>query len=133
VTNADDVLKKLFIDETDTLKELEKLVDSASKVFRIERPSGRVVFRDFKNLTDKQRIAAYLSAKYFATKSQIITNYDFGIGDIAKELGRPATSLSGPIRQLVDEGFVESLPDKKYSIVYHRLTEVFETILSLTK
>ena len=119
--------------KTARIQELEKLVEAASKFFRIERPSGRVVFRDFKKLTDKQRIAALLSAKYFAAKSQIITDQTLRIREIAKELGRPATTLSGPLRQLIKEGFVEPLPEKKYSIVHHRLTELFERVLAVPK
>jgi len=115
MANANELLKKLIIDESDTLQELEKLVEAASKFFRIERPSGRVVFRDFKKLTDKQRIAALLSAKYFAAKSQIITDQTLRI------------------REIIKEGFVEPLPEKKYSIVHHRLTELFERVLAVPK
>src|SRR3972149_2596065 len=131
--DSSDILNKLFIDEAETLKDLEQLVDSASKVFRIERPSGKVIFRDFRRLTDKQRIGALLSGKYFAAKSHVIAEHTLGIAEIAKELGRPVNSLSGPIRQLIKEGFVEGLPDKKYSIVHHRLKDLLGSVLASTK
>jgi hypothetical protein len=47
MSDPKDVFSKLVVDEKETLKELERLVDAATKIFRIERPSGQVVFQDF--------------------------------------------------------------------------------------
>lgn len=132
MNNTRENLQKLFIEEVDILKD-EKLVDSASKVFLIERSSGKIIFRDFKHLTDKQRIAVLLAGKYFAAKSGTIESHTTSIGNMANELGRPSTSLSGPLRQLVNEGLVEALKDRTYSIVPHRVSEILEGILSSTK
>jgi DNA-binding MarR family transcriptional regulator len=126
MSDPKDVFSKLVVDEKETLKELERLVDAATKIFRIERPSGQVVFQDFGGLTDKQRILAILVAKYFASKMQIIEDPALSISEIARELGRPMTALSGDIRDIVKKGFVEYLPGRKYRIAYHRLTEIFE-------
>jgi hypothetical protein len=133
MSNSIDVFKKLIIDEADAVKEDEKLVNSASSIFQIENPSGRIKFKNFGNLTDKQRIAAFLVAKFVAAKTKIIISDSFGIAEIAKELGRPVTNLSGPIRDLIKQGFVDPLPDKKYRIMHHRISEVFETIFATIK
>jgi predicted transcriptional regulator len=57
---------------------------------------------------------------------QIIEDPALSISEIARELGRPMTALSGDIRDIVKKGFVEYLPGRKYRIAYHRLTEIFE-------
>ena len=127
--DSKDVFSKLVVDEKETTKELEKLVDTAAKVFRIEKPSGRVIFQNFGDLTDKQRISAILVARYFAEKMQILDSATMSISEIAKELGRPMTALSGPIRDLIKLGFVENLQGKRYRAAYHRLSEIFERVL----
>ena len=130
MADSKDVFSKLIVEEKETTKELEKLVDQAIKIFRIEKPSGRIIFQEFGKLKDKQRICAILVAKYFATKMKIIDASTLSISEIAKELGRPMTTLSGPIRELVKQGYVEALPGRKYTVAYHRLAEIFETVLS---
>lgn len=130
MSEENEILKKLIVDERDITKEMEKLVEEASKHFRIERPSGRVIFQNFGALNDKQRISVVLMGKYFAHRLNMIENPSLSISEIAKELGRPMTALSGNIRELVTKGFVEYLPGKKYRIAYHRLKEIFDDVLS---
>lgn len=125
-----DILEKLVVDEKDISKELEKLVEEASKYFKIERPSGRIIFQDFGSLTDKQRIAIVLIGKYFASRMKMIENPSLSISEMAKELGRPMTTLSGAMKELVTKGYVEYLPGKKYRIEYHRIEDVFGDILN---
>jgi DNA-binding transcriptional ArsR family regulator len=120
------VFSKLVIDEKETVKELEKLVEIATKIFRIEKPSGRIIFTSFGKLTDRQRILSVLVGKYFASKIGIIENSSLSISEIASELGRPMTTLSKPLGELTKQGFVESLPGRKYTVAYHRLSEIFE-------
>lgn len=127
-----EILKKLVVEEKDVTKEMEKLVDEATKILRIERPSGRIIFQNFGGLTDKQRILIILMGKYFANRLNLIENASLGVSEMAKELGRPRTALSGPIKDLVKQGFIEYLPGRKYKIAYHRIKEIFDKIL-LTK
>lgn len=129
MTEENEILRKLVVEEEDVIKELEKLVEEASKYFLIEKPSGKIIFKDFGTLTNKQRIAIVLLGKYFAKKLKLIENDSLGISEIAKELGSPRTSLSGPIKELVKEGYVEYLPGRKYRIAYHRIKELFDKIL----
>jgi len=124
-----EILKRLVVEEKDVTKEMEKLVDEASKHFRVEKPSGRIIFQDFGLLSDKQRIAIVLIGKYFAHKLKMIENPSLSISQIATELGRPMTALSGNIKELVTRGYIEYLPGKKYRIAYHRIKEIFNDIL----
>jgi len=129
MSGGNEVLKKLIVDEKDTIKEMEKLVGQASKYFRIEKPSGRIIFQNFGALTDQQRICIILVGKYFANNLGFIKDCTLSISDIAKELGRPMTTLSKYMRSLASRGFIERLPGRKYRIAYHRISEIFENIL----
>jgi hypothetical protein len=124
-----EILEKLVVEEKDLTKELATVVGRASEIFRIERPSGKIVFKDFTGLSDKQRILAVLVGKYFARRLGIIEEPAMGISEIARELGRPVTALSGPIGDSVKGGLVERLSDRKYRIAYHRIGYILEKVL----
>ena len=129
MVEENEVLKKLIIEEKDTIKEMEKLVEEAAKFFKVEKPSGRIIFQNFGALTDQQRISVILLGKFFANKLGIIDNSMLSISEIAKELGRPMTTLSGYMKGLTDKGLIEKLPGRKYRVAYHRINEILETIL----
>ena len=126
-----EILSKLVVQEKDAAKDLERLVEEASKHFRIENPSGKVMFVDYAKLSDRQRIAALLTGTYFAYKLGLKGTFDLKIGDIAQEVGRPVTALSGPIKELVKRGYVDySATDKKYRAAYHRVNDIVSGVLS---
>jgi hypothetical protein len=127
------VLEKLVVDEQEIKIELGKLVEKTITIFRIEKPSGRILFKNFSSLSDPQRISALLIGKYFASRMidlGISCSESLNVSNIAKELGRPVTAMSGPIQILLKKGFVEKLEDKTYRISYNRLNEVVNSILN---
>ena len=127
------VLSKLLVDETDIMANLGEQVDKVIKVFRIENPSGRIIFENFNELSDPKRIAAVLLGKYFGHRLELIQEDSLGISEIANELGRPVTALSGPIAGLVEEGLVTRLPIRKYRVVYHRIPAIIDLLTERRK
>ncbi len=128
-----EILKRLVVEEKDTVKELGKLVEMAAEFFKIEKPTGRIIFQNFGTLSDQKRISIVLLGKYFAGKLGMLEKTDLGISEIAKEIGRPMTALSGPLKDLTDKGLVEKLPTRTYRIAYHRLPEIFDKVLKSKK
>ncbi|MFZ0184384.1 MAG: hypothetical protein WAL88_06065 [Nitrosotalea sp.] len=126
MTNEEEILKKLLVDEKDILKDLENLVEKAKEIFVIEKSSGKIIFKNFNKLNDSQKVCALLAGKYFAKKSNIIKDYSLTVSEIGKEIGRPATALSGPLKQLLVKNYVQKMQDKKYEISYHRLQEILD-------
>ena len=133
MTDEKEILKKLLVDEADIIKDLAKLVEKARTVFVIEKQTGKVIFKDFGKLSDPQRICALLLGRYFAVKIDIFNDSSLGVSEIAKELGRPITALSGPLKILLTKGFVEKLTNRKYIITYHRIQDVFDTYFNEKK
>lgn len=129
-----EILHKLVVEEKDVMKEIEQMVEKASNYFKIEKPGGKIIFKDFGGLNDKQRIIILLLGKYFAAKLKIIGDPSMSISTVAKELGRPVTTLSGNMKDLVTKGYAEYIPNgKKYRVSYHRIHEIFETLLDKRK
>ena len=126
MTNEKEILKKLLVDEEGILKDLGEFVDKVKNIFVIERSTGKVFFKNFGKLTDPQRIAALLVGRYFAEKLDIINDDSMGVSEIADALGRPKTSLSGPLKDLSTKGYVEKMGNRKYRIAYNRIQNIFE-------
>ncbi|MEM3172915.1 MAG: helix-turn-helix domain-containing protein [Candidatus Nitrosotenuis sp.] len=126
MTDEQEILKKLLVEEKDVIRDLASLVEKAKEVFVIEKPSGRVIFKEFGKLSDPQRICALLIGRYFAVKLGLLEDSSLGVSEIADELGRPKTALSGPLKDLGTKGFVEKLTNRKYVIAYHRIKDIFD-------
>jgi hypothetical protein len=123
------VLRKLVVDEREVIKGLADLVERAKSVFSIASPGGKIIFQDFGSLSDERRILVLLLGKYFALRLGFVETADLGISEIAEELGRPKTALSGDVGTLMKDGFVEKLPDRTYRIAYNRIRDIFNKIL----
>lgn len=128
-----EILEKLLVDEGEVIKDLARSVDTAKDIFVIEKQSGRIIFKDFGKLSDPQRICALLIGKYFAARLGIITENSLGVSDIAKELGRPKTALSGPLKELLKKGFVEKLPNRKNIVAFHRINDIIKEYFGVKK
>ena len=127
MTSEKEILKKLLVDEEDILKDLSELVGKAKNIFVIERSTGKIFFKNFGKLTDPQRITALLVGRYFAEKLDIIDDDSMGVSEIAGALGRPKTSLSGPLKDLSTKGYVEKMDNKKYRIAHNRIQDIVKT------
>lgn len=127
MSDEKEILKKLLVDEKDVVKALVSTVDKAKDVFVIEKSSGKVIFKDFGNLTDHQRVCALLIGRYFALKLNLLDDSALGTSEIADELGRSKKSISGRIAELSGKGFIERLSNRKYIIARHRIQEIFDT------
>ena len=119
-------MSELLVSETDIVKDLARLVSKAKDVFTIEKSTGKIFFKNFGKLNDRQRISALLIGRYFAVKLDIIEDSSLGVSEIAELLGRPKITLSGPLKDLLVEGYIEKLSNRKYRIAYNRIKEVFE-------
>jgi DNA-binding transcriptional ArsR family regulator len=124
------IFDKLLVDEGTMLEKLASQVDQASEIFAIEKPSGKIFFKNFGDLSDPQRIVALLVGKYFGGKAGLDVMNALSVSEIAHELGRPKTALSGPLKDLLSKGLIEKLPDRRYRVAYNRLDEIFSEVLS---
>jgi len=130
--NGKEALEKLVVDKNEMKKNLDQLVDKALKIFRIKKEDGRIIFQNFAALKDSEKICTVLVGKYFASELNLISDNSLSISQIAKEIGKPITSLSKPIKELVKSGLIEWLPTRKYRISYHRIDEILDNLVAAT-
>ena len=127
------VLSKLLVDESAVIANLAEQVEKVTKVFRIENPSGRIIFESNLDLSDRKRVVALLLEKYFSHRLGLIQDDSLGVSEIADELGKPVTSMSGLVGGLMQDGFVIRLPIRKYRVVYHRIPSIIDLLTEKKK
>jgi len=126
-----EALKKLLISKEETTRKIQEMVSKAEKIFKIEKETGRIVFNDYSILTDLQKVGALLCEKYFAKQVGIKVADALGVTEIAKELHRPATALSGPLGELEKKrGWVEKDPHRKYKVVYYHIDDILDECIN---
>lgn len=123
-------MEKLVIDKDEIRKSFDKYVEKSLNIFRIQKENGKIIFKNFGALNDELRICTILIGKYFAKELNLIKDDSLNISELAKEIGKPMSSLSGDIDPLLKKGFIEKLPTRRYRIVYHRIDEILDSLVA---
>ena len=126
MTDERKIMESLLVDEHTLLEDLKEVVNRAKNIFRIESHTGRIVFMNFGELNNSQRILVLLTGRHFAVKFGLIEDSSFGSSEIAKNLGIPKTNLSVPIKNLCAEKYIERLSNRKYRINHNRVNDIFD-------
>ena len=124
----EDILRELLLKEEDVLKKMKDLVGKSKKFFMIEQTTGNVVFSSGQNLSIKDKINLLLVGRYFAAKLRVLSKEPLTVTEMAKLLGKPKTTLSKPLGQLISEGKIGKNANSEYSVVYHRIEEILNSI-----
>lgn len=123
MTDEKKILRDLVVGEEDVMKNLVELVKRTKNVILIEDRTGKIIFKNFSNLKNHEKICALLIGKYFAKKLEFVQDDCMSIAEIADELKIPQTTLSAPLKKVIDKGYVMK-DDAKYYVNYHRIEEM---------
>lgn len=130
-TNLDkkEIISKLFIKEEDELQTLNELVLVLAKFIAVDPKSKKVIYKRM-DLANPDRIALYLCAMYFLKQDGVIESETVNLEELSKSLAVPKTTMSAPIKRLIDESIIERTEQGVYKIPYYRIKTLVE---SLTK
>ena len=100
-----ELLQQMLIDDEGLL---EKVVERAQRVFKIDR-NGNIIFLVSRSkLSQRQEIALALLGRHFATELGIIDSDVMTAGEIANVVEPDKTSVSARLNELKREQVVES-------------------------
>src|SRR5437660_3665743 len=120
------ILSSLLTDESETLN---RLVQKAQLVFKINKKTGEVLLLPPRSkLTDKQLIVVHLLGKYFASKLELSPNDSLSFDELRKLTSLEESSISARVSELRKEGLAETGERGVYRINYQSL-ESFGSIL----
>ncbi len=120
------ILSSLLTDESETLN---RLVQKAQLVFKINKKTGEVLLLPPRSkLTDKQLIVVHLLGKYFASKLELSSTDSLSFDELRKLTSLEESSISARMSELRKEGLAETGERGVYRINYQSL-ESFGSVL----
>ena len=123
----EDPFEKLFVDEKTSTEQLNAKIEAASKIFSIERETGKIIFKDFEALSDSQRVLVVLLARYIAKKHGMNVSDTLGPTEIGAQISKPRTSISFPANKLKSMGLIESVNGAS-RVNIHRIDSIVDYI-----
>ena len=123
-----EILKELFLSKEDTLQELRAIVDLSKKYFRTDKETGRMIFNNDITVGNKEKICLLLISKYLAKEGGVIKSSSMKLRDICNELKIIKTTLSNPLKILIDKGIIEKNENKEYYVPYYKIKSFFESL-----
>jgi CRP-like cAMP-binding protein len=126
------ILKEIITSEEATLLALKRLVESAKLFLKVEEKTGRVIISPNFKFTNADKIFLILLGKYFAKHYEILKDFTVTLSDISMEIGIKRTTLSAPLKRLVDDDVVSRPRENTYRInpykaehLLHRMNEKY--------
>lgn len=119
-----DILSKIFVREEDTLRELEEIVDKSTKHFRINPHSDRPILFEEHIIQIPYKILLLLIGLYLMKHEGARENDSINISQMEKVLGIKKTSLSKPLGNFVQRGYVKKDSLGNYSIEHYQIKKI---------
>ena len=132
MSNEKEILKNMLVDESNIIQNLANIVQKAKDIFVLEQSSGKVIFKNYSNLTNPQKISCILIGKYFAKRLELVDDHTITVSEISKDLDIPKTTLSSPLKSLRNSGDI--LYEKsRYRINPHKIEEIVNSFFKPKK
>ncbi len=117
------ILQGLLITEEESLERLNEIVGLAKKLFKIDAKSGELIIQ-LQELTILERICIYLIGNYYSVELGITEEEGISLSDLASACGTKASSLTRPIAELKQSGYVAQFENKRYYIRHFMIEQV---------
>ncbi len=123
-----EILKKIFIKEEDTLRDLDLIVEESSKHLKIDMSSEKKVLLEKHIIKISDKIKLMLIGLYLLNKNDGSFPSSINLANLSKSLAVKNTSLSKPLGILINEGYVKKENSGDYSIEHHKIKEILENL-----
>lgn len=125
-----EILKPIISKQEDILARLEIQVQLAHPFFVVEEDTGRVDLSKSENfpLVNSEKLFLVFLGKYFARHYDILEDDVIGMKDLSDDLGIPATTLSKPLSELVENHSVEKRGRNRYQINPHKIEVILRKL-----
>jgi hypothetical protein len=123
-----EILKDLILREEDVLAQLQRIATLAKPFLRIEGSTGRVVLSDDFQFANSEKVFLFLLGKYLAFHSGIINETTVTMSDISDGVGVVMTTLSAPIKRLIDDHTVERPEKDTYRVNPHKIESTLQNM-----
>jgi len=130
VALAQDKLRELFWNKDEFLSEI---VPKLKQLIRIDEKGNPHFLVRYGKLTDRQKIALHLTARYIAHEAKKVDSPDLAISELRLRTGIKSSVVGARLKEMFDAGLVEKNKEEgtRYSIMPHGISGFVEDVLNV--
>jgi hypothetical protein len=96
----EEIAKKILVDEDELF---ERIVDKASRIFKLDKRGNMVWTVSLRDLTDKEKVALVLVANFIGNEIGLFETKSISNADIAQRLNMSSMSVGARMAELRDQ------------------------------
>lgn len=111
-----EIVEELLLTEEETLTKLKILIDRTKNFIGIDKKTHKIVVKSEFDFANFERVLLFLIGKYYSKELGLSEAEAMQVKDLEKESGIVRTTLSGPLGELQDAGYIGQ--DEKKGILF---------------
>lgn len=130
----ENILDRFSIKESDTIERLNTIAEKTLRFVKYNQETKGLEFVASKGTyTNREKIALLLIGNYVKTKLISDSKDTLTLSEIRKALDIPVTTLSKPLGQLKDGGWIRKTEEANYKFNHHKVEEFLDNMISQEK
>lgn len=125
--SKEEILKRILIDEEALF---ERLVENASRVFKLDKTGNIVWMIPLDKITDRDKVAMCLLAQHLAAELGIAESTTLSNADLAQRLGMQSMSVGARLAELRDQGVAQQEKVGSHRVIMHGVERVLDNIIA---
>ena len=131
--NEKDIISKLFVSNENITERLQSLVELCHGLFNIVQETGEVFLEDASFLNNNEKILLYMTGTYFSWKSHLKKDNGMSISELANRLGVPITTISAPLKKLIEDHLISKKSIGSYEIRFENYKILRDALVEIKK
>ena len=123
-----EIVGELLLTEEDTMKKLQSLIEKTKSFVRIDQKANKIVISSEFDFIIIEKILLFLIGKYFSKELGLSETDGMLLKELQKESGIVRTTLTKPLGQLSDSGYIGQDEKKRYFIRHYKIEEVVNSL-----
>lgn len=127
-----EIIAPLIIEEKEELKRLKTLVALSKNLLQITKESGTVIIiKD--GLSNREWIFLYILGVFLSFKAGLRDKETVSLKELYKKTGIPTTTLSSPLKRLLDIKVIKRVSSGDYGIYHHDLLRTKKILINIDR
>jgi len=123
-----EIVGELLLTEEDTMKKLQSLIEKTKSFVRIDQKANKIVISSEFDFIIIEKILLFLIGKYFSKELGLSETDGMLLKELQKESGIVRSTLTKPLGQLSDSGYIGQDEKKRYFIRHYKIEEVVNSL-----
>jgi hypothetical protein len=125
-----EIVEELLLTEEETLTKLKTLIDRTKNFIGIDKKTHKIVVSSKFDFANFEKILLFLIGKYYSKELGLSETEGMQVKDLGKESGIVRTTLSRPLGELEDAGYIGQDEKRRYFVQYYKIEDIVNALYS---